>query len=66
MKVNVLISAFVSYGILVLVKYSMFRFKLSVVPIAYDIKIKSGGAVHPRVVYCPYLSVSRESRLPWC
>jgi len=38
-----LISAFISYGILMLVKYSVFGFKLGVIPFAYDIKMKSGG-----------------------
>jgi hypothetical protein len=47
MKVNVLVSAFISYSILMLVKYSLFRFKLSVIPVAYAIKMKSGGCASP-------------------
>jgi len=54
MKVNVLVSAFISYSTLMLVKYSVFRFKLSVIPVAYDIKIKSGGCVSS----CSVLSLS--------
>jgi hypothetical protein len=65
MKLNVLVSAFISYSILMLVKYSVFCFKLSVILVAYDIKMNK-EAVHPRVVCSPYLSVTRESRLPWC
>lgn len=38
-----LVSGFISYSILMLVKYSVFCFKLSVIPVAYYIKMKSGG-----------------------
>jgi hypothetical protein len=47
MKVNVLVSAFISYSILMLVKHSVFCFKLSVIPVAFDIKMKSGGCASP-------------------
>ena len=44
MKVNVLVIAFISYSVVMLVRYSVFHFKLSVIPVAYDIKMKSGCA----------------------
>jgi uncharacterized membrane protein len=36
-----------------LVKYNVFCFKLSVIPVAYDIKMKSGGCASP----CSLLSL---------
>lgn len=53
MKVNVLISAFISYSILMPVKYSVLCFKLTVIPVAYVIKMKSGGCASP----CSVLSL---------
>jgi hypothetical protein len=53
MKMNVLVSAFISYSVLVHIKYSVLCFKLSVRPLMYDVKMKSGGCASP----CSVLSV---------
>jgi len=53
MKVNVLVSAFISYSILMPVRYSVFCFKLTIIPVAYVIKMKSGGCASP----CSVLSL---------
>lgn len=47
MKMNVLVSAFISYSILMHIKYSVLCFKLSVKPLMYDVKMKSGGCASP-------------------
>jgi len=53
MKVNVLVSAFISYSILMPVKHSVFCFKQTFLPVACDIKMKSGGCASP----CSVLSL---------